>query len=66
MDEVMVDVEEASRRLGVSRAFVYDRLIATGRLRTLKLGSRRLVPVAALDEFVVGLLDDAGSANGKR
>jgi excisionase family DNA binding protein len=36
---------------GVSRPHIY-RLIARGELRTIKSGARRLVPVAAIDEYL--------------
>jgi excisionase family DNA binding protein len=47
-----VNVEQARRLLGgVSRAHLF-RLIARGELRTVKSGARRLVPVAAIDEYL--------------
>ena len=51
-------VEEAAELLGVGRSLAYD-LIRDGRLRSFKVGSRRLVPVAAVDE----LLDTLGGAD---
>ncbi|RIK08052.1 MAG: transcriptional regulator [Acidobacteria bacterium] len=51
----MVDVDEAARRLGLGRTKLYD-LIGSGALRTVTVGRRRLVPVAALDELVADLL----------
>jgi excisionase family DNA binding protein len=47
-------VEEAAEALRLSRRTVYE-LIRSGRLRTVKVGSRRLVPVAAVREYVEGL-----------
>lgn len=47
-------VEEAAEALRLSRRTVYE-LIRSGRLRTVKVGSRRLVPVAAVREYVAGL-----------
>jgi excisionase family DNA binding protein len=47
-------VEEAATALRLSRTAIYD-LIRSGRLRTVKAGSRRLVPVAALAEYVASL-----------
>ena len=48
----VVNVEQAGVLLGgLSRAHLY-RLIARGELRTLKSGSRRLVPLAAIDEYL--------------
>lgn len=51
---VVYRVEEAALALRLSRSVVYE-LIRSGRLRTVKQGSRRLVPVAALTEFVDSL-----------
>ena len=47
-------VDEAAVALRLSRSVLYE-LIRTGQLRTVKAGRRRLVPVAALDEYVVSL-----------
>ena len=53
---VMYRVEEAARALRLSRSLLYE-LIRSGRLRTVKVGSRRLVPVEALAECVAMLQD---------
>ena len=50
-------VEEAAEALRLSRAMVYE-IIRSGQLRTVKIGTRRLVPVAALGEYI----DTLGSA----
>jgi excisionase family DNA binding protein len=47
-------VEEAARALGIGRSLVYD-LIRTGRLRSFKVGSRRLIPATAIDEVIAVL-----------
>lgn len=54
---VLYRVEEAAEALRISRATLYE-LIRCGSLRTVKLGGRRLVPVAAISEYV----DTLGSA----
>jgi excisionase family DNA binding protein len=46
-----LSVVEAARALGISRASVY-RLVQQKRLATVKIGSRRLVPVTALDNLL--------------
>jgi excisionase family DNA binding protein len=51
---VLYRVDEAAGALRLSRSLVYV-LIRSGRLRTVKAGRRRLVPVAALDEYVNSL-----------
>ncbi|MGO1827045.1 helix-turn-helix domain-containing protein [uncultured Corynebacterium sp.] len=45
------DVMEAT---GLGRTTVFA-LIKDGKLRSVKVGRRRLVPAAALDEFIAGL-----------
>lgn len=46
----LLSISEAARRLGVSRTKVYDE-IGAGRIRTLHVGRRHLVPATALGEF---------------
>jgi excisionase family DNA binding protein len=45
----LLSVEEASRALGVGRSTVYAELGA-GRLRSVRVGRRRLIPAAAVAE----------------
>ncbi len=46
-----LSVAEASVAIGLSRATLY-RLIGRKQLATLKVGSRRLVPVGAIDALL--------------
>lgn len=55
---VLYRVNEAAEALRLSRSVLYE-LIRSGRLRTVKIGRRRLVPVDALAECVARLEDDA-------
>ena len=48
---VLYRVDEAAEALRLGRSQLYE-LIRSGRLRTVKCGRRRLVPVSALDEYV--------------
>jgi len=52
-------VESAMERLGLGRSKVFE-LLASGQLRSVKVGRRRLVSEAALVEFIENL--DAGGA----
>ena len=51
---VLYTVDEAADALRLSRSAIYE-LIRSGRLRSVKSGRRRLVPVAALSEYVAAL-----------
>lgn len=51
-----VSPSEAADALGISRAKVYEELTA-GRIRSVRSGKRRLIPVAALDEWLESLPD---------
>ena len=51
---VLYRVDEAADALRLSRSLLYE-LIRSGRLRTVKQGRRRLVPVSALAEYVNSL-----------
>jgi excisionase family DNA binding protein len=56
---VLYSVDEAAAALRLSKSVLYE-LIRSGQLRTVKAGRRRLVPVAALAEYVARL--EAGAA----
>jgi excisionase family DNA binding protein len=49
--ERLLDVDEAAAALGVGRSTVYGE-IAAGRLRSLHVGRRRLLPASAIAEFI--------------
>jgi excisionase family DNA binding protein len=51
---MLYGMDEAANARRLSRSVLYQ-LIRSGRLRTVKAGRRRLVPVAALDECVDSL-----------
>jgi excisionase family DNA binding protein len=54
---IVLTIEEACKALRVSKWSVYQ-LIRSGKLKTIKIGSRRVVPVAALHELVAKLRDE--------
>lgn len=54
---ILYRVEEAAEALRMSRSVIYE-LIRSGRLRTVKEGRRRLVPVTALTEYVTELIEE--------
>jgi excisionase family DNA binding protein len=56
-DKVLLTTEEAAERLGVGRSTLYA-LIRSGKLRTVKIGRRRLVPVTAIPQLIQSLLEE--------
>ena len=48
---LLISVLDARKRLNIGNSLIW-RLIADGRLRTVRLGRRTLVPVAALHELI--------------
>ncbi|GAA4855379.1 MULTISPECIES: helix-turn-helix domain-containing protein [Pseudonocardia] len=51
MERLLLTAQEAAQALGVSRTKVYD-LMRSGRLRSVKIGGSRRIPVDALAELV--------------
>jgi excisionase family DNA binding protein len=50
----LLSLDEAAERLGVGRSTTKT-LLGRGRLKSLKLGKRRLVPESAIDELIAEL-----------
>ena len=48
-----LSIRETARSCGLSRATLY-RLLKDGKLCTVKVGARRLVPVSAIDALLNG------------
>ena len=49
--ERLLDVDEAAITLGIGRSRLYSE-ISAGRLRSVSVGRRRLVPAQAIAEFI--------------
>lgn len=47
----LLDVDETASTLGLGRTSVYGE-IAAGRLRSIRVGRRRLIPAAAIAEYI--------------
>lgn len=60
-EPIAVSVDEGSRLIGVSRAFLY-RSVMSGECPSMKLGARRLIPVAALRRWVEEQAEGGGGA----
>jgi excisionase family DNA binding protein len=47
-------IEQVQARLGIGRSMVFE-LIGSGKLRSVSIGRRRLVPETAIAEFIEAL-----------
>ena len=56
----LLSVDDAAAALGVGRTAVYDELGA-GRLRSVKVGRRRLIPTVAVRDYI----EQASAAAGR-
>jgi excisionase family DNA binding protein len=50
----LLSLDEAAARLGVGRSTTKT-LLGKGKLKSLRIGKRRLVPQAAIDELIAAL-----------
>ena len=50
----LLAIKQVIYELGISRTALYE-LINAGKLKTVKIGRRRLVPIEAIEELVAGL-----------
>lgn len=50
----LYDINSVTEVTGLGRTTIFT-LIREGKLRSVKVGRRRMVPAAALDEFIAGL-----------
>jgi excisionase family DNA binding protein len=53
----LLSIKEATFELGISRTSAYE-MIAAGKLKTVKIGRRRLIAREAIDEFIASLSAD--------
>ncbi|WP_030812417.1 helix-turn-helix domain-containing protein [Streptomyces sp. NRRL S-337] len=54
-------IEDAAELCGVGRSMAYEE-IRLGRLRTVRIGRRRLVPLQFIDEYVALLIRESEAA----
>jgi excisionase family DNA binding protein len=62
MKPIFISVPEASRSLGLGLTKTHE-LIASGSLRTAKIGSRRLVHIDSLETLVAELMAEPANDN---
>jgi excisionase family DNA binding protein len=55
----LLAIKQALYELGISRTAIYE-LIKAGKLKTVKIGRRRLVPLEAIEELVAELGSNGG------
>lgn len=61
MSNSLLRIEDACARLGIGRSKLYE-LLATGKIRSVKVGARRLVPESAISQFIATLESPTTSA----
>ncbi len=62
--QICVTPEDAAKRLAIGRTFIYE-LLASGKLESIKLGRRRLIPTEALDRLVAELREQQHQEAGR-
>jgi len=58
--KLLLDVNEAATVLSMGRTAIYEE-IRTGRLRSIKRGRSRLIPMKSIHEFVESLMSEEGA-----
>jgi excisionase family DNA binding protein len=59
-DPLLCDIEETASLIGLGRTKTYE-LIASGKIFSVRIGRRRLVPRTAIDAYVTDLVEQAAS-----
>ncbi len=59
MDELLLSIDEAARRLSCGRSYLYE-LIRRGEIVSVKLGRSRRVPVQALQDYAQARIAEEG------
>ena len=54
LEKAAYSISETARSIGIGRSMIYE-LIKEGRLRTVKIGRRTLVPAPAISELLDSL-----------
>lgn len=49
--KISLSITEAAKAIGVSRTSIYE-LINAGKIKSIKIGARRLIPVKNIHEFI--------------
>jgi excisionase family DNA binding protein len=59
-DALLLTPVQAAKRLNVARSFLYNHLLMSGSLASVKIGKCRRIPVSALEAYVARLLAEQG------
>jgi excisionase family DNA binding protein len=59
--KLLLKPEEAAAVLAVGRSKMYE-LMASGAIKSVKIGGCRRIPTAALEEYVASLVEEAEGA----
>ncbi len=61
MSKLLLTAEEAAHLIGVGRSKMYE-LLASGAIKSVKIGVLRRVPVGALEDYVAALIEQSEGA----
>jgi excisionase family DNA binding protein len=64
MSKLLVKPGEASELMGVSRSTIYE-LMRSGDLDSVLIRSSRRIPVAAIERYIEGLLDNGNEGKDR-
>lgn len=59
MEKLLLTPDDAAHVLSIGRSKLYE-LLATGALRSVRIGTSRRIPLEALAAYVARLTDDGG------
>jgi excisionase family DNA binding protein len=60
MSKLLLKPEEAAPLIGVGRSKMYE-LMASGAIKSVKIGVLRRVPVGALEEYIAALIEEGAA-----
>ena len=61
VEKLLYDIEDVEDRTSLGRSTIYA-LMASGRLESVKVGARRLVPADSLEDFVRALREEGADS----
>ena len=58
IEPLLLDVSTFAKSIGIGRSKAWE-LVSTGQIASVRVGTRRLVPREAVEQFVAGLITSA-------